>query len=101
MYENLLPIGSVVLLKEGKTRLMIVGRILSDEAETAVFDYVGCIYPLGMTSGDDLYFFNRDAIERIYFIGFQDGEELKFKEEVLSQLGKLEIRDGKIVPVEE
>ena len=49
MYENLLPIGSVVLLKEGKTRLMIVGRILSDEAATAVFDYVGCIYPLGMT----------------------------------------------------
>ena len=100
MYKDLLPIGSVVLLKGAKTKLMIVGRILSDEKETAIFDYAGCVYPLGMTADTDLYFFNRDSIERIYFIGFQDPDELDFKERVLSQLGELEIKDGEIVPVE-
>ncbi|MBQ1525780.1 MAG: DUF4176 domain-containing protein [Lachnospiraceae bacterium] len=101
MYGDLLPIGSVVLLKGAKTKLMIVGRILSDEKETDIFDYAGCIYPIGMTADNDLYFFNRDAIDRIYFIGLQDEDELNYKEEILSQLGELEIRDGKIVPVEE
>ena len=52
MYENLLPIGSVVLLKGAKTKLMIMGRILSDEKLEEIYDYVGCIYPLGMTGND-------------------------------------------------
>ena len=101
MYKDLLPIGSVVLLKGAKTRLMVTGRILSNEAMEQIFDYAGCIYPVGMTGSDELYFFNRDDIERIYFIGFQDGEELEFKEEVLGELGELTIKDGEIVPIEE
>ncbi|MBQ9504844.1 MAG: DUF4176 domain-containing protein, partial [Lachnospiraceae bacterium] len=49
MYENLLPIGSVVLLKGGKAKLMITGRILSDENLKEIYDYVGVVYPLGNT----------------------------------------------------
>ena len=101
MYGDLLPIGSVVLLKGAEVRLMIVGRILSDEKKEAVYDYAGCVYPIGLTDSNELYFFNRDAIERIFFVGFQDGEELSLREEVLSQLGELKIVNGKIVPVEE
>ncbi len=101
MYDELLPIGSVVLLKEAKLKLVIVGRILTNDDMKEIFDYAGVIYPLGITGDDELYFFNRDAIDRLYFIGFQDGEELEFKEEVLSKLGELTIKDGQIVPVEE
>ena len=100
MYEDLMPLGSVVLLKGAKTKLMITGRILVSTTDDKLYDYSGCIYPLGMTDNEGFYFFNRDDIERIYFIGFQDEEELTYREEVLSQLGELEVRDGQIVPVE-
>ncbi len=100
MYENLLPIGSVVLLKGAKTKLMIMGRILSNDKMEEIYDYVGCIYPLGMTGEDNNYFFNRDDIEKVFFVGFQDEEELDFRSEVLAELGELEIKDGEIVPKE-
>ncbi len=100
MYENLLPIGSVVLLKGAKTKLMITGRILSDEKMENIYDYVGVIYPMGTTGNESNYFFNTDAIDRLYFIGYQDEDELKFKSEVLAELGELEIKDGQIVPKE-
>ena len=100
MYENLLPIGSVVLLRGAKTKLMIMGRILSNDAMEEIYDYVGCIYPLGMTGEDNNYFFNREDIEKVFFVGFQDEEELNFRSEVLAELGELEIKDGEIVPKE-
>ncbi len=101
MYKDLLPIGSVVLLKEAKTRLMITGRIIASEKNDKIYDYSGCIYPLGITDNEGFYFFNRDDIERVYFIGFQDEEELAFREDILSQLGELKIKDGQIVSAEE
>ena len=100
MYKDLLPIGSVVLLKGAKTKLMITGRILASDNNDRIYDYSGCLYPFGVTDNEGFYFFNRDDVERVYFIGFQDEEELAYKEEVLSQLGELEIKDGQIVPAE-
>ena len=47
-----------------------------------------------------MFFFDRDAIDRVFFIGFQDGEELAYREEVLGVLGELELRDGVIVEKE-
>ena len=39
MYKNLLPIGSVVLLKGGEKRLMICGRIQTRAGSDKVYDY--------------------------------------------------------------
>ena len=97
MYKDLLPLGSVVLLKEGKKRLMICSRIQTRAGEETIFDYSGCLYPEGIVSADSMYFFNHDAIDRVYFIGFQDAEELAFHKEVLEKLGELEVRNGQIV----
>ena len=97
MYEDLLPIGSVVLLRGAKRKLMITGRILSDAKMEEIYDYVGCLYPEGNTGDENQWFFNRDAIDRVLFVGFQDEEELRFKEEVLADLGELTIKDGRIV----
>ena len=101
MYKNLLPIGSVVLLKGGQKRIMITGRIQTRAGEDVIYDYSACYYPQGIVSSDSLFFFNRDAIERVFFVGFQDGEELAFRTQVLDKLGKLELRDGKIVNAEQ
>lgn len=100
MYKNLLPIGSVVLLNGGEKRLMICGRIQAKAGDTAIYDYSGCYFPEGIMDSDSMFFFNRDAIERVDFIGCQDAEELGFRAQVLDTLGELELRDGVIVSKE-
>ena len=98
MYKNLLPIGSVVLLKGGEKRLMITSRIISKAGTNDIFDYAGCTYPEGMIDSKNMYFFNRDSIDTVFFIGFQDQEEINFRTNILDNLGELEIVDGAIVP---
>ena len=97
MYKNMLPIGSVVLLKEGEKRVMICSRVISNSADQKIYDYAACLYPEGIVDSDNLYFFNRDAIDLVFFLGFQDVEEIEFRKNVLDQLGEVEIRDGVIV----
>lgn len=96
MYKDLMPIGSIVRLIGGTHRVMICGRIVCKAGEDKIYDYVGCLYPEGMTSSEKMFFFNRDAIETVFFIGFQDEDEFKFRQ-ALNQLGELEAVDGKIV----
>ena len=96
MNRDLLPIGSVVLLKGGEKRLMICGRIQVQGGSDVIYDYSACLYPEGITSSDSMYFFNNDAIDVVYFIGYQDEEEFGYKE-FLNSLGELEVRDGMIV----
>jgi hypothetical protein len=98
MYKNLLPVGSVVLLKGGEKRLMICGRIQTKTDSDKIYDYSACYYPEGIIGSDSMFFFDRDAIETVYFIGFQDTEELEFRQQVLDNLGELEIKNGEIVP---
>lgn len=100
MYKNLLPIGSVVLLKGGEKRLMICGRIVCKGDEQTIYDYVGCLYPEGLMNAAEMYFFNRDVIAECYFVGFQDREELDFRHGVLDKLGALQVVNGQIVPKE-
>ena len=46
-----LPIGSVVLLKGGNTKMMILGYLkYGPENHTDIYDYAGCIYPQGYHS---------------------------------------------------
>lgn len=97
MVRNLLPIGSIVLLKESEKRLMICGRIQAKDNDEKIYDYSACMYPEGIIDPGNMYFFDNDAIERVYFIGFQDVEEFQYSENVLDALGELEIRDGVIV----
>lgn len=86
-YSKYLPIGSVVLLKEGKKRLMITScYIVTDDNKQ--YDYNGCLYPEGLISRDEVYFFNHDQIERIYAIGFSDEEEKEYKEAILKEISQ-------------
>ena len=101
MYKDLLPVGSVVLLKGGEKRIMIIGRIQAKAGSDEIYDYSACYYPEGMISSDSTFFFNRDAIDTVYFRGFEDLEEQTYRKEVLDTLGELEIRDGQIVPKEQ
>ena len=60
MYENLLPIGSVVLLKGANKRLMITGRIQVKAGDNKVYDLLGrpvTTYP-DMPSRRGIYILN-------------------------------------------
>lgn len=96
MKKDYLPIGSVILLKGGNKRLMICGRVQNKGGSDEIYDYTGCYYPEGVLHSDEMFFFNNDSIETIYFIGFQDEEELHYRD-ILGNLGELELRDGKLV----
>lgn len=75
----LLPIGSVVLLKEGNKRVMIVGRLQRQARTDKVWDYSACYYPEGVLNPDELFLFNHDQIQIVFFLGFQDKEGLEFQ----------------------
>ncbi len=77
--KSYLPIGTVVLLKEGKKRLMIYGRKQFVKSENKEYDYVACLYPEGTLNNHDVILFNQEDIQMVYFIGFQDIEELRFR----------------------
>lgn len=98
MYRDLLPIGSIVLLEGGEKRLMVCGRVVSSGEQDHIYDYVGCYYPEGVVDSTTLFFFDHSAIQDIFFIGFQDKEEMNYRAGVLGSLdGKeLIIHDGQI-----
>ena len=88
-YEKYLPLGTVVLLKEAKKRVMIIGFCCLDEKDkTKVFDYSGCIYPEGMIASDKNLLFNHNQIEKIFHLGYSDEEEKLFKEKLKIVLEK-------------
>ena len=97
MYKNMLPIGSVVRSIGAERKVMVVGRIVTTEEKDVIYVYVAVPYPEGVGASDQMYFFNRDQIEELLFIGFQDSEALEFQREVLDNLKELTIVDDEIV----
>lgn len=77
----MLPIGSVIYLKEGSKKIMILNRgplVVIDE-KTQMFDYSGCIYPVGLVP-DQVLYFNQENIDKVIFEGFSDEDETRFQE---------------------
>ena len=85
MFEGLLPVGSVVLLKDSTKKVMIIGfcqKETTEGAEDRLWDYAGCLYPEGYLSPNQVYLFNGEQIERLFAIGYQDEEQFEFKVKV-------------------
>ncbi len=78
-----LPIGSVVALEGQNKRVMIDGRRIRSQSEGKEYNYRGCLYPEGIRENGDVILFNNEDISMVYFIGFQDIEELAFRKMVL------------------
>lgn len=80
-YEKYLNIGSVVLLKGGEKRIMVIGYLPMPEEEglDKMYDYIGCIFPEGLVSSDEMLVFNHDQIDKVYNIGYEDEESITFK----------------------
>lgn len=83
MFTGVLPIGSVVLLKNSSKKLMIMGfaQVAADNSEK-VYDYVGCVFPEGFLGPEQTFLFDSHQIDKIYAVGYQDEEQMAFKTRV-------------------
>ena len=77
----LLPVGSIVYLKGGTLKVIVIARgqlvqLKKDEKPT-FFNYLGCLYPQGFDV-ENTYYFNQEDIEEVLFTGYQDEEERRY-----------------------
>lgn len=74
-----LPLGSVITLKNGTKRLMIVGRLQQQTGKEQVYDYAAVLWPEGVIDSKHFYLFNQEDIERLFYIGMQDIDEFQYR----------------------
>ena len=87
MWNELLPIGSVVLLKNSEKRITVMGfcQAKPDDTDT-VYDYCGCLYPEGYIDAEHVYLFNHEQVEKVYSLGYMDEEQFAFREKIMDIL---------------
>lgn len=71
--KKILPLGSIVYLKEGTKKIMIVARgLVAKNGEGHVyFDYGGVLYPEGIVD-DKMAYFQQESISKVVFEGYSD-----------------------------
>ncbi len=89
MIRDLLPIGSVVMLKNAEKPVMIFGikQMDTDNAEKE-YDYIGVLYPEGNIGSDFQYLFNHEDIDQILFRGYETEELRDFLDTVAKAYGE-------------
>lgn len=90
--KKLLPVGSVVLVKEANKKMMIIGILQTSEKTR--YDYMAVLYPEGYLSQEHIYLFNHEDIEEIAYIGFMGAEHQVFRSELAGLLEKMDELDG-------
>ena len=81
-YNKSFPVGTIVLLKDGKKKVMITGFGMKAKTSGKVYDYTGCVYPEGYTSADVLLVFDHSDIKKVFHMGYKDDDEKEFKEKL-------------------
>jgi len=80
MINELLPIGSVVLIGNSKKKVMIVGVCQRGGSDpNKIWDYTGVIFPEGYLDSEKMFLFDNKQISQVYFLGYQDDEQVEFK----------------------
>ena len=92
--KKYLPVGSVVLLKKGKRKVLIIGYFSAEsQTKVKVYDYIGCLYPEGLYKANLSVGFNHDDIKEIYYMGYSD-EEFKSFDDKLKDFKKLYVDEN-------
>lgn len=86
--KRFLPLGSVVKIRGVDHQVLIYGRAQQDLTTNEYYDYIGCEYPLGMRDLHSGILFNNNAISEVFFVGFQDIEELEYRKAFTEYLEK-------------
>lgn len=81
-FSELLPIGSVVILKNAVKKLMVYGVGQTNSKTGKDYDYIGVMYPEGNMGEGTQYLFNHSDIDEVFFRGFEDPERDAFIEKL-------------------
>lgn len=73
-----LPIGSVVEVTDFDVPVFISGQMQHAVEEDTYWDYSGFAYPLGNIGTESGVVFNKDAIENVLYIGYQNTDGLRW-----------------------
>ena len=86
---ELLPLGSVVYLKEGNKKVLIIARgLIAKHGEgTVFFDYGGVPYPEGLQD-DQMAYFQHEAITKVVFKGYSDMDDEATVEKIFAYMDK-------------
>lgn len=79
-----LPIGTIVQLNDQERKVMICGRQQVDLDTGENYDYIGCEYPSGL-DGENILLFNGEQIMLVYFLGYQDLDELHYRFQLIGE----------------
>ncbi|RIW28261.1 DUF4176 domain-containing protein [Bacillus salacetis] len=85
---KLLPIGTVVKLKNVDKPVMIYGRHQLQQKTRKTFDYIAVPYPEGNLTDEFNVFFNRELIEEVMHQGLISPVEELLREKVESEINK-------------
>ena len=83
--NDFLPVGSVVLLKNGKKPISIIGYKMSsldnkylmkghETTYNKVYDYCAVLYPEGLISSDNFILFDKENIDTVIFKGYESDD---------------------------
>lgn len=72
--KDLLPIGSVVLLKDATKKLAIIGILQVNSEQNRIYDYLGVPYPEGFMGADNNFLFDHEDINDVIFTGYTNPE---------------------------
>jgi len=67
---DLLPVGSVVLLKNANKRLLVFGILQMNPEDSQLYDYIAVPYPEGRIDASTTVLFNHVDIENVFALGF-------------------------------
>ena len=88
IYKNeILPLGTVVLLKDATRYLVVIGYSIVAQGEDKVWDYLGCPYPVGVVSTNSNLLFDKEQIDKVVHRGFSDEEGEKFINQISLSIG--------------
>ncbi|MBP2099834.1 DUF4176 domain-containing protein [Enterococcus rivorum] len=82
MKDNILPLGTVVILEDGDgSELMIVARgsVIEEKKKMFYYDYGAVLVPQGMLAPEAVYFFNKENVAKIIFKGYENDSEREFQ----------------------
>lgn len=91
MNYKILPIGSIISLYNNNTKLMIVGYLQKTSDSKKIWDYSAVIYENGFSSPNRMVVFDKIQIERVYYVGYTNLENIEFLKEVEEHLSKEEV----------
>lgn len=89
MKERFLPIGTIVLLKDGTKPIMVTSycvfpagtEIINNKEVTPkqeMFEYGGCPFPEGIINPNVIAAFNHNQIEKVIHEGYQNDEQKEY-----------------------